>query len=109
MLEIHVVGPGKLKNSSERGSQCILMFKWKKKVFQINQEVQILKIEKFNIYKKTAFSSSLKNKNKEVQIKIKGVVWCLRKTQILSISRKNKSMRFNLKNVWCLFKKIFSF
>ena len=29
--------------------------KWKKKVFQINQEIQIIKIEKFNIYKKDMF------------------------------------------------------
>ena len=47
--------------------------KWKNKVFQINQEVQIIK-NKFNIYKKHRFSLLLKNKIKEVQIKIKGVV-----------------------------------
>ena len=29
---------------------------WKKKVFQINQEVQIIKIEKFNIYIKKQVS-----------------------------------------------------
>ena len=68
---------------------------------EINQEVQIIEKEKFNIYKKHTFSSLLKNKIKEVQIKIKGVVWCLRKTQILSISRKNKSMRFNFEKKMC--------
>ena len=41
---------------------------------EINQEVQIIEKEKFNIYKKHTFSSLLKNKIKEVQIKIKGVV-----------------------------------
>ena len=50
------------------------MFKWKKKVFQINQEVQIIKKEKFNIYKKTQVFFVTKNKIKEVQIKTKGVV-----------------------------------
>ena len=67
-----------------------------------NREVQYL-------LKKTGFSSLLKNKIKEFQIKIKGVVWCLWKTQILSISRKYESMRFNLKKVWCLFENIFPF
>ena len=41
---------------------------------EINQEVQIIKREKFDIYKKHRFSSLLKNKIKEVKIKIKGVV-----------------------------------
>ena len=49
--------------------------KMKEESISNKQEVQILKIEKFDIYKKnTGFLSLLKNKIKEVQIKIKGVV-----------------------------------